>query len=187
MLTAAGAEHVIGVHSCPLAQASDEMCSQDADTKTERLAVEDRLELEPTADWLDAPSSLLLPHGGRTFEVKVSIAMPQATIGSSCWHAELTWRQVCAAGQLEKQASFCACRLIPQRHLWGSAALKCWQETPQLQRVGPFLGSLPPSYALRASRKSPLIRCLPPPLSLSKAMCHQRSAQPELLRRKGHR
>lgn len=49
------------------------LSQQDADTKGERLAVEDKLVLETTAPWLDAPSTLLLPHNGRTFEIKVII------------------------------------------------------------------------------------------------------------------
>ena len=61
---------------------------QDADTKSERLAVEDRLQLESSAAWLDAPSALLLPHGGRTFEVKASLRLPQidAADRSRCMH-----------------------------------------------------------------------------------------------------
>ena len=35
-----------------------------------RLAVEDRVVLEPDADWVTCPSSLLLHHSGRGFEVQ---------------------------------------------------------------------------------------------------------------------
>ena len=44
---------------------------QDADVKTERLAVEDYMVLQSTAPWLDCPSQLIVPHNGRTFELKV--------------------------------------------------------------------------------------------------------------------
>ena len=36
-----------------------------------RLAVEDKLVLEPLAGWVTCPSSLLLHHSGRGFEVRV--------------------------------------------------------------------------------------------------------------------
>ncbi|KAK9809052.1 hypothetical protein WJX72_008467 [[Myrmecia] bisecta] len=44
---------------------------EDADTVSERLAVEDKLHLSSTAAWVACPSALLLPHGGRGFEVRV--------------------------------------------------------------------------------------------------------------------
>ena len=47
--------------------------AQDADVKTERLAVEDYMVLQSTAPWLDCPSRLIVPHNGRTFELKVTI------------------------------------------------------------------------------------------------------------------
>lgn len=37
-----------------------------------RLAIEDKLHLEPTQPWVEVPSALLLHSGGRTFEIKVS-------------------------------------------------------------------------------------------------------------------
>ena len=36
----------------------------------DRLAVEDRVVLEPDVDWVTCPSSLLLHHSGRGFEVR---------------------------------------------------------------------------------------------------------------------
>ena len=46
----------------------------------DRLAVEDRLVLEPGADWVTCPSSLLLHHSGRGFEVCVSVPPAQASL-----------------------------------------------------------------------------------------------------------
>ncbi len=39
-----------------------------------RLSIEDKLMLESSEAWVHAPSALILPSGGRTFEVKVSAA-----------------------------------------------------------------------------------------------------------------
>ena len=47
---------------------------EDADVQGERLAVEDRLEVVPSAPWVSAPPALLLPHNGRTFDVHVHAA-----------------------------------------------------------------------------------------------------------------
>lgn len=44
---------------------------QGADTREDCLAVEDKLTLSTTAEWLSAPKVLLLPFNGRTFEIKV--------------------------------------------------------------------------------------------------------------------
>ena len=38
--------------------------------------MEDYLTLRATAPWLDAPASLLLPHNGRTFEIKACCSLP---------------------------------------------------------------------------------------------------------------
>lgn len=38
---------------------------RDADVRDAKLAVEEQLQLVCTADWLQAPSTLLLPHNGR--------------------------------------------------------------------------------------------------------------------------
>ena len=46
--------------------------TQDADTKTERLALENRLTLECTQPWVTAPRALLLAGGSRTFEASLS-------------------------------------------------------------------------------------------------------------------
>lgn len=43
----------------------------DADTVDERLAVEDTLQLVCEESWVTAPDLLLLPFGGRGFEVEV--------------------------------------------------------------------------------------------------------------------
>ena len=44
---------------------------QDAEMG-ERLQVYDEVVLECTAPWFQAPQALILPHNGRTFEVKAS-------------------------------------------------------------------------------------------------------------------
>jgi hypothetical protein len=49
---------------------------QDADTKTERLALENRLALECTQPWVTAPRALLLAGGSRTFEVICTLSVP---------------------------------------------------------------------------------------------------------------
>ena len=54
---------------------------QDADVKAERLAVEDYVTLRATAPWVDAPQSLLLPHNGRTFEIRVGMLGHCAGVG----------------------------------------------------------------------------------------------------------
>lgn len=36
-----------------------------------RLSIEDKLLLECSQSWVQAPSALILPSGGRSFEVKV--------------------------------------------------------------------------------------------------------------------
>lgn len=43
---------------------------QGADVKGECLEVEDKVLLSSSADWVDFPDLLLLPHNGRTFEIK---------------------------------------------------------------------------------------------------------------------
>ena len=43
-----------------------------------RLSIEDKLLLESSQPWVHAPSSLILPSGGRSFEVKVlALATPE--------------------------------------------------------------------------------------------------------------
>ena len=43
---------------------------QDAEAVCARLAIEDKLLLRASQPWVEAPSALLLPSGGRSFEVK---------------------------------------------------------------------------------------------------------------------
>ena len=43
----------------------------DADVREQMLSIEDRLVLRSTAPWLSCPERLLLPHGGRDFDVLV--------------------------------------------------------------------------------------------------------------------
>lgn len=51
---------------------------QDADTRTERLALENKLRLETTQPWATAPRALMLAGGARTFEVEVDpTALPE--------------------------------------------------------------------------------------------------------------
>lgn len=51
---------------------------QDADTKSERLTVENKLQLSCSAPWVTAPPLLLLAGGLRTFEVEVDpTALPE--------------------------------------------------------------------------------------------------------------
>lgn len=38
---------------------------RDADVRDDKLAVEEQVTLVSTADWVTAPTSLLLPHNGR--------------------------------------------------------------------------------------------------------------------------
>lgn len=44
---------------------------EDADTVLERLPVEGRLQLRSDVEWVDCPELLLLPYGGRSFDVWV--------------------------------------------------------------------------------------------------------------------
>ncbi len=43
---------------------------QDAEAVRRRLLIEDKLLLESSQPWVEAPSALLLPAGGRNFEIK---------------------------------------------------------------------------------------------------------------------
>jgi len=45
---------------------------EDADVKTEKLNIEDKLSLESTIPWVTCPEGLLLTHNGRSFEVSVN-------------------------------------------------------------------------------------------------------------------
>ena len=48
------------------------MClRQDAEAVRTRLSIEDKLLLESSQPWVHVPSTLILPSGGRSFEVKV--------------------------------------------------------------------------------------------------------------------
>ena len=47
------------------------MSRQDAEAVAARLQIEDKLLLRCSQPWVEAPSALLLPSGGRSFEVKV--------------------------------------------------------------------------------------------------------------------
>ena len=44
---------------------------KDADVKTEKVVIEDKLSLECSSPWVSCPDGLLLTHNGRSFEVKV--------------------------------------------------------------------------------------------------------------------
>lgn len=44
---------------------------QDADIKTEKLAVEEKLSLESTKPWVTCPEGLLMTYNGRSFEIGV--------------------------------------------------------------------------------------------------------------------
>lgn len=44
---------------------------QDADVKSEKVVMEDRLTLKASAPWLSAPSALMLASNGRNFEIEV--------------------------------------------------------------------------------------------------------------------
>ena len=46
---------------------------QDAEMG-EKLQVYNEVMLECTASWIDAPRALILPHNGRNFEIKASLA-----------------------------------------------------------------------------------------------------------------
>ena len=50
----------------------------------EKLQVYSEVTLECTGPWIQAPKALILPHNGRTFEVKVSL--PTAS-SQPCLHA----------------------------------------------------------------------------------------------------
>ena len=48
------------------------MClRQDAEAVRTRLSIEDKLLLKSSQPWVRVPSALILPSGGRSFEVKV--------------------------------------------------------------------------------------------------------------------
>ena len=54
------------------------MTCQDAEAVQTRLSIEDKLLLEASQPWVHVPSSLILPSGGRSFEVKVlALATPE--------------------------------------------------------------------------------------------------------------
>jgi hypothetical protein len=57
---------------------------QDASAVRARLQIEDKLLLEASQPWVEAPSALLLPSGGRTFEVKVPSPV-SCCPRISCW------------------------------------------------------------------------------------------------------
>lgn len=44
---------------------------QDAEAVRVRLQIEDKLQVSATQPWVEAPSLLLLPSGGRSFEIRV--------------------------------------------------------------------------------------------------------------------
>lgn len=44
---------------------------QDADVKSEKLAIEDRMKLVATADWVTCPEGLLVTYKGRAFDIEV--------------------------------------------------------------------------------------------------------------------
>ena len=66
----------------------------------DRLAVEDRLVLEPGADWVTCPSSLLLHHSGRGFEVCMSAPPPLHTHCSLRYIGSCFEVRVCPAPSL---------------------------------------------------------------------------------------
>ena len=57
------------------------MVCQDAEAVQTRLSIEDKLLLESSQPWVHVPSSLILPSGGRSFEVKVlALATSKTTL-----------------------------------------------------------------------------------------------------------
>ena len=52
------------------------MVCQDAEAVQARLSIEDKLLVESSQSWVHVPSSLILPSGGRSFEVKVLALAP---------------------------------------------------------------------------------------------------------------
>lgn len=68
---------------------------RDADVRDEKLAVEARLSLRPTAPWVTAPASLLLPHNGRQVDVHVdTAALPEGVHYAEieAWDMAADWR-----------------------------------------------------------------------------------------------
>ena len=65
------------------------MVCQDAEAVQTRLSIEDKLLLESSQPWVQVPSSLILPSGGRSFEVKVlALAIPRTALqeGRQLYH-----------------------------------------------------------------------------------------------------
>lgn len=44
---------------------------QDADVRSEKVVMEDRLTLKASAPWISMPSALMLASNGRSFEIEV--------------------------------------------------------------------------------------------------------------------
>ena len=112
---------------------------QDAEAVRTRLSIEDKLVLESSEAWVQAPSALLVPSGGRNFEVKVHAGMlasapprgillqqPQIrTNAGSAWYvaeqaSQLTLHtpssKICLAGRLQQLARGLAlCRNLSDR------------------------------------------------------------------------
>jgi tripeptidyl-peptidase II len=70
---------------------------RDSDVRSDRLAVENRLVFKQRhgSSWLDAPELLLLPHNGRTFDVRVDAsALPPGVHYEELqlWDAGAEWR-----------------------------------------------------------------------------------------------
>lgn len=75
---------------------------QDADVRSEKLAVEDRIKLSCAASWVQHPATLFLPHNGRGFEVRVDpTQLPEGMSYTEVlgWDSTAAWR-----GPLFRQA-----------------------------------------------------------------------------------
>ena len=71
------------------------VCLQDADVRSEKLAVEDRIRLSCAASWVQHPATLFLPHNGRGFEVRVDpMQLPEGMSYTEVlgWDSTAAWR-----------------------------------------------------------------------------------------------
>ena len=92
-----------------------------------RLAIEDKLHLEPTQPWVEVPSALLLHSGGRTFEIKVSchpgylVCRIQAGMHASSHCSSISLCTLCSQSwhKLQKAMVVCASEVWKAYHAPG--------------------------------------------------------------------
>ena len=115
---------------------------QDAEAVQTRLSIEDKLLLESSQPWVHVPSRLILPSGGRSFEVKVlALATSRLVPERGRRPHHLTFWTRCSPLQRAGAVPSDQTKRVPSTVCRWTAAV--WRKGCTLQRSQPRTAQLP--------------------------------------------